>query len=56
MGIYLTLSGLAREIILQVKQRNLSQEMCPRGILEKAGSKSKTWGNLSDFCRVLKAM
>ena len=46
-------SGLETEILLQVRPRSLSQEMCPRNILEKAGSRSKTWGDLFDFCRVL---
>ena len=34
------------EIILQGRPRNLSQEMYPRNILEKVGSRSKTGGGL----------
>ena len=33
---------------------NLSQIMCPKNIFEKNGSLSKSWGNLFDFCQVLK--
>ena len=53
-GLTRVCSGLETEILLQVRPRSLSQEMCPRNILEKTGSRSKTWGDLSDFCRVLK--
>ena len=48
------MSGLEKQVILQGRPRNLSQELCPRNILEKVGSRSGTWGDLSDFCRVLK--
>ena len=38
-------------MILYVKPRKRPQEMCPRNVLEKVGSRSNTWGDLSDFCR-----
>ena len=53
-GLIWFLSGPERELILQVRPRNLLQEMCLRSILEKMVSRSNTWGDLSDFCRVLK--
>ena len=39
---------------MQGSPQNLSPEMCPSDILEKVGSMSKTRGDLSDFCRVLR--
>ena len=53
-GLIRFLSGPEREVILKDRPRNLLQEMHPRNILQKAGSRSKTWGDLFDFCRVLK--
>ena len=53
-GLIWFLSGLEKEVILQGRPVNLSQEMCPRNILEKVGSRSNIWGDLFDFCGVLK--
>ena len=42
MGPIQFLLGLAREVTFQVRPRSCSQEMCPRGFLEKVESRFNT--------------